>query len=224
MKAENDTSKKAAFFDLDGTLIGKNSASLWMSAERRAGRLGRRLALEGALYVLLYRFRRIDMHSLSRKALTTIRGLTEDELRERTYQWFRRDVLPHAAPGARPAIERHRRGGDRLVLLTSASVYESEAAVEAFALDDFLATRYEVANGRFTGEPLTPLCYGRGKVEIAERYAKEAGIDLDGSFFYTDSFTDSPMLARVGNPRAVNPDLRLKLEARLRGWPIEDWS
>jgi phosphoserine phosphatase len=32
------------------------------------------------------------------------------------------------------------------------------------------------------------------------------------------------MLERVGRPFAVNPDPRLKLIARARGWPILDWS
>ena len=223
-RARREHQRAAAFFDLDGTLIEKNSATLWMAAERRAGRLGRRLALEGAFYVLLYRFRSVDMLRLSRKALETIRGLTEETLRARTREWFRRDVMRHAAPGARRAVAWHRERGDRLVLLTSASVYAGEAAVEAFGLDDLIATRYEVAGGRFTGEPLTPLCYGAGKVTLAERWAEREGVDLDASTFYSDSFTDAPMLERVGHPRVVNPDLRLRLKARLRGWPVEDWS
>ena len=46
---------------------------------------------------------------------------------------------------------------------------------------------------------------------------------LDESFFYSDSFTDLPMLERVGQPRVVAPDPRLRRVARKRGWPILRW-
>ena len=109
------------------------------------------------------------------------------------------------------------------MLITSASNYESELAYEQFGMDRFLSTRYEVVNGRFTGEPLRPICYGAGKVVLAEQLAATHGIDLDQSYFYTDSLTDLPLLERVGNPRVVNPDPRLRRLSHARGWEILDW-
>ena len=52
----------------------------------------------------------------------------------------------------------------------------------------------------------------------------EADVDLDTSYFYTDSNTDLPMLERVGHPRPVAPDLRLAWGARRRGWSALDWT
>jgi phosphoserine phosphatase len=68
-----------------------------------------------------------------------------------------------------------------------------------------------------------PICYGPGKVEVAEAWACANGVDLAASSFYSDSSTDVPMLERVGRPYAVHPDPRLALLARSRGWPILDW-
>jgi phosphoserine phosphatase len=68
-----------------------------------------------------------------------------------------------------------------------------------------------------------PFCYGPGKVQRAERWAAEHGVELEQSYFYTDSLSDLPMLERVGQPRIVNPDPRLRREANRRGWPILDW-
>ena len=50
------------------------------------------------------------------------------------------------------------------------------------------------------------------------------GIDLDESWAYTDSYSDHPMLAVVGHPTAVNPDLRLRSVARSYDWPVLDLS
>ena len=74
-----------------------------------------------------------------------------------------------------------------------------------------------------SGEPNNRACYGPGKVHWAERFAAEHDIDLGASWFYTDSYSDLPMLERVGVARVVNPDTRLKRHAQRVGWPVEDW-
>jgi hypothetical protein len=74
--------------------------------------------------------------------------------------------------------------------------------------------------GRFEA----PLCYGAGKVAHAERWARERGDQIDDAYFYTDSYSDLPMLARVARPRVVCPDPRLRRAARRRGWPILEWG
>lgn len=216
--------RPAAFFDLDSTLLAVNSGKLWVHRERRAGRLPPRLMLRAFVYLVLYHFGAVNMDRVMRDALATIVGLEEEELRRWTREWFFSEVAPHAAPGAWPTLEEHRAQGHQLVLLTSSSPYASECATELFKLDAWLSTVYEVVDGRFTGNFLPPLCFGDGKVAHAERFSAEHGIDLDTSYFYTDSLTDLPMLERVGHPRAVHPDPRLRREARRRGWPILDWK
>src|SRR5436309_9478493 len=46
------------------------------------------------------------------------------------------------------------------------------------------------------------------------------GIDLAGSYAYSDSITDLPMLELVGHPVAVNPDRELARVARERDWDV----
>jgi phosphoserine phosphatase len=88
-----------------------------------------------------------------------------------------------------------------------------------------LCTEVQVDDsGALTGEYKRPACYGAGKVHWAEDFARRHGISLAHSHFYSDSFSDRPMLERVGHAYAINPDPRLKRFARARGWPIEEWS
>lgn len=216
--------RTAAFFDLDGTLLTANSAALWMKRERRHGRLTLWQMAQGAMFLLLYKAGVADMDDVTVKALSTVKGLEEETVRQWTHEWFEKEVTPHVAPGGLIALERHRAEGHLLVLLTSASRYESEAAVRHLKMDDFLCTLYEVEDGRFTGDVVRPGCYGPGKVLHAQKYAEQHDVDLVRSYFYTDSITDLPMMLAVGNPHAVAPDLRLHMEADRYGWPVLDWS
>lgn len=215
--------RAAAFFDLDGTLLTVNSASLWVRRERRLGRARPLHLLQAALFIAGYRLGILDIERALRVALSNLRGVPEEFVRAETRTWWREDVRPFVARGALPVIAAHRRRGDPLVLLTSSSAYASEMAREEFGLDDVLHQHYEVKEGCFTGQPLQPVCYGRGKVEVAQAWAARNGVDLSASSFYSDSATDVPMLERVRHPFAVNPDPRLRFVARRRGWPLLDW-
>ena len=100
----------------------------------------------------------------------------------------------------------HAQGADYL----APDGYEAAAATEAFGLDDYLANRFPLDDqGRLLGTFERPMCYGKGKVDKAERWAADRDVDLDRCYFYSDSYSDAPMLARVGQPRVVAPDLRL---------------
>jgi len=212
----------AAFFDLDGTLITVNSGRLWIQREFRLGRLRKREVAMGMLYLAAYRFGIVDMKRAFEAAGGSVRGLPEATLRDWTREFYDADVRKHAAVGAADLIDRHRLQGHRLVLITTSSAWQAEIACEHFGLDDAFGTRFESEVGVLTGRVVPPLSYGPGKVELAERYAREHEIDLARSYFYTDSITDLPMLERVGEPRVVNPDPRLSRLARRRGYPVID--
>ena len=103
-------------------------------------------------------------------------------------------------------------------------MYVTRPIAETLGLDEVLSTQFEVADGAFTGRLLGPACFGKGKVHWAEDLVSRRPVDLDSSFFYTDSYSDLPMLERVGHGVVVNPDPRLKRTAKRRGWPVQNWQ
>ena len=110
-----------------------------------------------------------------------------------------------------------------LAILSSSPTYVTGPSPEALGIEEVLSTRFEVENGLFTGRLVAPACFGAGKVHWAEALGRRRDLDLGESWFYTDSYTDLPMLERVGNRVIVNPDPRLRRAARQRGWPVENW-
>jgi putative phosphoserine phosphatase/1-acylglycerol-3-phosphate O-acyltransferase len=172
----------------------------------------------------LYHLSLIDIETAYAEALGHYRGRHYDELQEETRAWFERDVAHHLRPGAARALRDHQAQGHPLVLLTSASAFAARAARDTWGLDDFLSNDFPTdESGRLDGTFVAPLCYGPGKVQRATAWAAERGIDLASSYFYSDSYSDAPMLHAVGFPRVISPDPRLSREARQRGWPVLQW-
>lgn len=214
----------AAFFDLDRTLLGVNSGTLWAKHELLNGNISPSQFGRVAVWNVLYHLSLIDIHTAFNQAVAHYRGRHYDDLQHETKRWFLREVAHHLRPGASRALDQHRRDGHQLVLLTSASSFASRVAIHTWGLDDFLSNEFPTdAEGRLDGTFRTPLCYGPGKVEHARNWATDRGINLADCYFYSDSLTDFPMLDAVGHPRVVAPDPRLRRAAKKRNWPIVEW-
>ena len=215
--------KRAAFFDLDRTVLRIDSGTSWMRFLYRRGEISR-LELARALYwSLLYRATVLDMEALVERLVADIEGDLEAELIAKCEIWHAADLMHHIAPSARRAIEAHRRQGDTLVLLTASTQYAARAVSHGLGIEHTLCSELDVQGGSFTGK-LRRFCYGRNKVTFAEQFAAAHGVDLARSFFYSDSYNDLPMLERVGVPVVVNPDGRLRRHARRAGWDITRWT
>ena len=216
--------KVAAFFDMDRTLLDLNSSTLWAKHELIKRSISVRQFGRVLLWNALYHLSLIDMETAYEQALAHYRGRDYDELDQETRRWFARDVAHHVRPGATPALREHREQGHTLVLLTSASAFAARAASDTWQLDDFISNDFPTDTfGKLDGSFVAPLCYGDGKVVRARAWAAERGVDLQQSYFYSDSYSDAPMLRAVGNPRVISPDPRLSREARQRGWPVLQW-
>lgn len=213
-----------AFFDLDRTIVSCNTATLWTRREVRLGHMSRWQALRAAWWIGLYHLGAAAMEDAIERAVATLAGVREDSIRTRSLALWQEEVVALVRPGARTAVARHRARGDRLVLLTTSSNYLSEPVTAELGLDEYVCNRFEVVDGVFTGVPVRPLCFGAGKLRYAREVAARAAVELSACAFYTDSFSDLPLLAAVGEPVAVHPDPRLAREARRRGWRTELWD
>lgn len=212
-----------AFFDMDHTVIDCNSASRYARYLHKRGELQWWQLVRTAAWVVQYKLAIINAEAVTRKALNDLRGESEADMIAFCEAWFEDDIRQFITDASRAAITHHQEQGHRVVLLTAATPYVARPLSRELELDDFIATRLEVKDGHFTGDPVEPLCYGPGKIHWAEAWAEEHGADLERCYFYTDSFTDLPMLERVGHRVVVNPDPRLKRYARRNGLRIESW-
>ena len=210
----------AAFFDVDGTLIARNSAQLYMRHLRRTGQARRRDVLRTVWFLLQYKLGLLDLDRALGATMNFVRGREEASLAADCAAWYRQEIRPFLLPSMCAAVAAHRDAGHLPVLLTSITKYLAQPIAADIGIEHVLVSELVVRDGIFTGEVVRPICYGRGKMHWAKQFSESHGVDLGRSYFYTDSITDLPVLEMVGRPRVVNPDPRLAREARRRGWPV----
>lgn len=212
----------AAFFDMDNTLLSESSSLLMVRYLRSQGHLTAQQMLIVIAILLRYKLGLLDIPTLMRRLVADLAGRPEAERIAFSQRWFKEQLVHYVAPRAREFLEKHRRAGHRLAIITASPNYTADplAAFVEIAKSDVLATRFEVRDGVFTGRVVEPMCFGEGKRYWAEQYAATHGVDLAASYFYTDSIDDLPLLEVVGHPVAVNPDKPLRRLALQRGWPI----
>src|SRR5438093_5573273 len=187
---------------------------------RRTGQARRRDMARTLYYLARYRLGLRAAERALGASMAWISGRVEELVQRDCEAWYARTVRPYIYPAMAAAVEAHRRAGHVTAILTSATRYLAEPLAADLGIDHVLFTGLVVRDGLFTGEPVHPVCYGKGKIYWAERFAAAQGVDLARSYFYTDSITDLPLLERVGEPRVVNPDPRLRRTAVRRGWPV----
>jgi HAD superfamily hydrolase (TIGR01490 family) len=216
-------SRIGAFFDVDRTLVACNTGRLFLRDLRRRGEISFLRALRAMGWMAKYHLSLIDLQSVATRIAGQMTGWSEREFSERCQRWVEDEILPLLLPSALRKIEKHRAEGHVLALLSSSPTYVTRPIAQTLGIDEVLSTQFEVAAGQFTGRLVGPACVGAGKVHWAEDMGVRRELDLADSWFYTDSYTDMPMLERVGNRVVVNPDPRLRMAAKRRGWPVEDW-
>ncbi len=216
-------SKPAAFFDMDRTLVRANTGTLYIRWVRRRGEITRWRMLRALGWIAQYKLSILDMEAVVARLTAEMAGDDEHELAAKALDFTKEHVLPTIAPKALAALERHRREGHVVAILSSSSPYVTEPLARHLGIEHVLCTRLVVRDGKFDGTYLRPACYGAGKVHWAEAFAVERDVDLARSFFYTDSYSDLPMLERVGEARVINPDTRLRRHAKRVGWAVDEW-
>ncbi len=215
---------RAALFDMDRTLVRRETGTLYVRYQHAIGEATRRDLLRALYWVTQYTMGIIDAPAVAARVLKTLEGVPETTMSARCDDWFRRYVETHVCDLGRRAVELHRERGDLLAIVTGASPYAARPLARRLGIPHVVASELEVdAQGIFTGKFIEPLCYGDGKIVRTKRLAEEHGFALEESTFYSDSFTDLPLLEAVAEPVIINPDPRLERIAKKRGWRIEAW-
>lgn len=210
-----------ALFDLDNTLLAGDSDHAW----------GEFLCRRGLVDAETYRARNdafyqdyldgcLDVQAYQ-DFCQELLGRSDMAQLEAWHREFMAECIePIILAKGEALIRRHQEAGDRVVIITATNRFITAPIAARLGVDTLLATECGMENGRYTGRSVDVPCFQDGKVVRLERWLAENGVSLEGSWFYSDSRNDLPLLSRVSNPVAVDPDPILRAEAEARGWPV----
>jgi len=210
-----------ALFDLDNTLLDGDSDYLWGCFLAEHGIVdAEAYESENQRFYDQYLEGSLDIHEFLRFQLKPLATHKRARLEAWREQYLVEKIDPILLPRARALLEKHRAQGDQLLIITATNRFITEPIAKRYGVEQLLATEPEIVAGEYTGAVSGTPCFQTGKVEQLHNWLEKENQTLDGSWFYSDSHNDLPLLEQVEHPVAVDPDDKLKSHARAMGWPI----
>ena len=210
-----------ALFDLDNTLIAGDSDFLWGCFLVEQGIVDATLyERENQRFYDQYKVGELDIHEFMDFQLRLLSEHSLDILQQWRKQYVEEKITPVLLPRAQALIERHRQQGDTLVVITATNRFLTDPVAKLYGISHLIATEPEMQNDQYTGKVAGTPCFQDGKVVRLTEWLDENRQSLQGSWFYSDSHNDLPLLNNVTHPVAVDPDEILERHASDHDWPI----
>ena len=216
--------ERAAFFDLDNTLIDGSSIYYFVRGLSKSGILQRRQIARFALDN--YRFRRCKEESMTvmgyatKKILDFARGKSQLLISELCEEIVHEFLPKKMFPGMKRRVEEHQTIGHDTWIVSASPIEIASIVANKLNMTGAVATTGEVVQGNYSGNLPGGTMHGINKAHAVRALAANRNYDLRTSFAYSDSINDLPLLVSVGNPFIVNPNKHLENVALKNRWPI----
>jgi HAD superfamily hydrolase (TIGR01490 family) len=208
-----------ALFDLDGTLIAGDSDYEWGCYLVSIGKVdGEAYAKKNERFYKEYVKGELDIYEFLNFSFKPLAENSYEELCQWRDEYLHSRIKPIVKAKASELIEKHRSAGDHLALITATSNFITEPIKNMLNLETLIATEPEISNGNFTGNVKGTPCFGSGKVTRIKQWINTTAYTLEGSYFYSDSHNDIPLLELVDHPTAVDADAALTTHAIKNNW------
>ena len=219
------TSRRLALFDLDHTLLPLDSDYQWADYLARTGRAGDPVQARRQNDDLMDRYNRGEL--TAEQAAEFMLGLlaahSPFDLADWHEEFMREVIRPSITADARALVQSHLDAGDLCAIVTATNSFVTGPICLEFGIPNLIATIPAQKNGQFTGKPRGTPSFREGKITRVEDWLESMGFwwgNFERSWFYSDSLNDLPLLARVSDPVAVDPDPTLLQHAQAAGWPV----
>ncbi len=211
-------------FDLDNTLLAGDSDFEWAQYLISRGVLDRELyeARNEAFYEQ-YKAGTLDIHAFLDFQLKPLSRHARSELDAWHADFMATRILPIISAAARLLVRQSLDSDALVAIVTATNSFVTAPIAREFGVTHLVATEPEQRAGAFTGRVAGTPCFREGKIERVEAWLAQLGHtwrSFAASRFYSDSLNDLPLLGRVSDPVAVDPDPTLASHARQHGWPV----
>ncbi|MDO8903471.1 MAG: HAD family hydrolase [Hydrogenophaga sp.] len=216
---------RLALFDLDHTLIPLDSDHAWGEFTVSLGwRDAATFSQANDRFYAAYKAGTLDIHEYVQFAIAAVREKGMAAANDAHERFMQQVIRPAMQDQAMATVQAHQAAGDEVVIVTATNAFVTRPIATAFGVDELIAIDLEMdATGAPTGAIRGVPSFREGKVARVEQWLGARGLSwasVSHSTFYSDSINDLPLLEKVHEPVATNPDDRLKAIALERGWRI----
>ena len=213
-----------ALFDLDNTLLNGDSDFEWAQYLISRGVLDREIyEARNQDFFDQYKAGTLDIHEFLDFQLKPLSRHPRRELDAWHADFMASRILPIVTDKGRELVRRHIDEGALAAIVTATNSFVTAPIAREFGIAHLIATEPEQAGGEFSGSVKGLPCFREGKIARVNAWLAGLGHalrDFERSWFYSDSLNDLPLLGKVTDPVAVDPDATLEQHARQNGWPI----
>jgi len=208
-----------AIFDLDNTLLAGDSDYLWGQFLIKKGIVEKTYyEAENQRYYDEYKLGTLNILEFLAFSLEPLSQHDMSDLDRWREEFLAYDIKQILLPKAFELIESHKQKGDELLIITATNRFVTQPIAKLLGIEHLLATEPAIENGRYTGQVEGVPCFQEGKVTRLNEWLLERKCSMEGSWFYSDSHNDLPLLKLVTHPVVVDPDEQLQSYAKQQQW------
>ena len=214
--------EKLVIFDLDNTILNGDSDYSMINFLVAKSILDNSALDVNQSFMDDYKKGKLDFDEYTKFALKSFVGMSHIEISELTNEFVKEVIEPMINIYALKIIHDHQDDGCKILIASATNELIVNPIAKRLEVADYLGTKVEFIYNKCTGKYLPPSALGEGKLKLVADWAKIKGFNLELATFYSDSINDLPLLEKVNNPIAVNPDPKLEKISITRGWKILD--
>lgn len=211
-------------FDLDNTLLAGDSDFEWAQFLISKGVLDREVyEARNQTFYDQYKAGTLDIFEFLDFQLKPLARHSRAQLDAWHREFLDTRIRPMMTPQSQALVKEHLASGAVVAIVTATNSFVTGPIARAFGIPHLVATIPAQENGAFTGKPRGTPAFKAGKIERVEAWLESLGLCWESfgkSSFYSDSHNDLPLMNKVNNPVAVDPDDTLRAHATAQGWPV----
>ncbi len=215
--------KSLVIFDLDGTLIKGQTQRLFLKIIKEKRWISCIDYIFLTLWFIGYKLGFLrnteKMGEWACKKFKDVKATRIDAVIEEYFMWFSKRIFQEAYA----LIEKHRRQGDELLVISSSIEPIVKSLCGHFGIGNYLCTKLEARGGIYTGKIMGKGIYENQKIAGLQQYVRDNNLRDVRTVCYADHILDLPLLLEVDEPICVNPDSKLRAIARSKDWRVMDF-
>ncbi|HOX11025.1 MAG TPA: HAD family phosphatase [Candidatus Moranbacteria bacterium] len=214
---------KAAFFDIDGTLISCQSQQELSKFMFKKRALSFASMLKLFFWFTGYKLGIFRKTVSIRKKMYRILSLkNKNQIDLFIKETYEKNIYPQRNQIFKSIIQGLKKRKYIVVGISGTLQQFCDFIKVEFDMDYAFGTKLCEEKERYSGRWIGKILEGEDKAEFIQKFSKTNNVDLNNSIFYGDSSSDIPSMKLVGKAIAVAPDIKLERLAKKKGWDIID--